>query len=102
VKMGNLSVLAYVQEKVAQANSFIVDGIEFYVPFGEAIDLDAEKEKIQEELEYTKGFLKSVQGKLSNEKFVSGAPDQVVANERKKEADALHKIGLLEAKLKEL
>jgi valyl-tRNA synthetase len=47
VKMGNLSVLAYVHEKVAQANSFIVDGIEFYVPFGEAIDLDAEKEKIQ-------------------------------------------------------
>ena len=102
IKMGNLSALAYVQEKVAQANSFIVDGIEFYVPFGEAIDLDAEKEKIQEELEYTKGFLKSVQGKLSNEKFVSGAPDQVVANEHKKEADALHKIGLLEAKLKEL
>ena len=102
VKMGNLSVLAYVQEKVAQANSFIVDGIEFYVPFGEAIDLDAEKEKIQEELEYTKGFLKSVQGKLSNEKFVSGAPDQVVANERKKEADALAKIAILEEKLASL
>lgn len=102
VKMGNLSVLAYVQEKVAQANSFIVEGIEFYVPFGEAIDLDAEKQKIEEELAYTKGFLKSVQGKLSNEKFVAGAPEQVVAGERKKEADALHKISLLEAKLKEL
>ncbi|MEN9742759.1 MAG: hypothetical protein RLZZ65_564 [Bacteroidota bacterium] len=102
VKMGNLSVLSYVQEKVAQANSFIVDGIEFFVPFGEAIDLDAEKQKIEEELAYTKGFLKSVQGKLSNEKFVSGAPEQVVAGERKKEADALHKISLLEAKLKEL
>jgi valyl-tRNA synthetase len=102
VKMGNLSVLSYVQEKVAQANSFIVDGIEFFVPFGEAIDLDAEKQKIQEELNYTKGFLKSVQAKLTNEKFMAGAPEQVVANERNKEADALHKIALLEAKLAEL
>ncbi|MFM8597326.1 MAG: valine--tRNA ligase [Flavobacteriales bacterium] len=102
VKMGNLSVLSYVQEKVAQANSFIVDGIEFFVPFGEAIDVDAEKQKIQEELIYTQGFLKSVQAKLSNEKFMAGAPEQVVTNERNKEADALHKIALLEAKLGEL
>lgn len=102
VKMGNLSVLSYVQEKVAQANSFIVDGIEFFVPFGEAIDVEAEKQKIQEELNYTKGFLKSVQAKLTNEKFMAGAPEQVVTNERNKEADALHKIALLEAKLSEL
>ena len=102
VKMGNLSLLSYVQEKVGQANSFIVDGIEFFVPFGEAIDVDAEKQKIKEELNYTIGFLKSVQAKLTNDKFMSGAPEQVVANERNKEADALHKIALLEAKLSEL
>ena len=102
VKMGNLSVLQYVQEKVAQSNSFIVDGIEFFVPFGEQIDLEAEKKKIEEELYYTKGFLKSVQSKLQNEKFMAGAPDVVVANERNKEADALNKIAILEEKLKSL
>jgi valyl-tRNA synthetase len=102
VKMGNLSVLEYVQEKVAQSNSFIVDGIEFFVPFGEQIDLEAEKKKLEEELHYTKGFLKSVQSKLQNEKFMAGAPDTVVANERNKEADALNKIAILEEKLKSL
>ncbi|MEY3100486.1 MAG: hypothetical protein RIS63_1388 [Bacteroidota bacterium] len=100
VKMGNLSVLQYVQEKVAQSNSFIVDGIEFFVPFGEQIDIEAEKKKIEEELNYTKGFLKSVQGKLQNEKFMAGAPEAVVTNERNKEADALQKIAILEEKLK--
>ncbi|MEY4805383.1 MAG: hypothetical protein RL331_1909 [Bacteroidota bacterium] len=102
IKMGNLSVLAYVQEKVAQANSFIVDGIEFFVPFGEQIDLEAEKKKLEEELHYTKGFLKSVQSKLQNEKFMAGAPEAVVTNERNKEADALNKIAILEEKLKSL
>jgi valyl-tRNA synthetase len=102
VKMGNLSVLEYVQDNVAQSNSFIVDGIEFFVPFGEQIDLEAEKKKLEEELHYTKGFLKSVQSKLQNEKFMAGAPDAVVANERNKEADALNKIAILEEKLKSL
>jgi valyl-tRNA synthetase len=102
IKMGNLSVLQYVQEKVPQSNSFIVDGMEFFIPFGEQIDLEAEKKKLEEELNYTKGFLKSVQSKLQNEKFMAGAPDAVVANERNKEADALAKISILEEKLKSL
>lgn len=102
VKMGNLSTLQYVNEKIAQANSFIVDGIEFFVPFGEQIDIEAEKKKLEEELNYTKGFLKSVHAKLLNEKFMAGAPEAVVANERKKEADALTKIALLEEKLASL
>jgi valyl-tRNA synthetase len=102
IKMGNLSVLQYVQEKVPQSNSFIVDGMEFFIPFGEQIDLEAEKKKLEEELNYTKGFLKSVQSKLQNEKFMAGAPDAVVSNERNKEADALAKIAILEEKLKSL
>ena len=60
------------------------------------IDVEAEIAKLTEELNYTKGFLRSVQGKLSNEKFVGGAPEQVIANERKKEADALAKIATIE------
>jgi len=102
VKMGNLSHLDYVEEKIPNANGFLVNSNEYFVPFGDTIDVGAEKAKMEEELSYTKGFLKSVQGKLSNEKFVSGAPEQVLANERKKEADALQKIAILEEKLAEL
>ncbi len=102
VKMGNLSVLEYVQDKVANANSFIVAGNEYFIPFGDTIDVEAEKAKIAEELTYTKGFLKSVQSKLSNERFVAGAPEAVITNERKKEADALAKIALLEEKIASL
>ncbi len=102
VKMGNLSHLDYVDEKVVNANGFLVNSNEYFVPFGDSIDLTAEKAKMEEELTYTKGFLKSVQGKLSNEKFVGGAPAQVLENERKKEADALQKIAVLEEKLASL
>ena len=98
-KMGNLSQLEYVTDKVDNSNSFLVGGNEFFVPFGDAIDVDAEREKLTSELEYTQGFLKSVQKKLQNERFVSNAPDQVVEVERKKESDALSKIAILEEKI---
>ncbi|MDP4636492.1 MAG: valine--tRNA ligase [Crocinitomicaceae bacterium] len=102
VKMGNLSVFEYVADKIQQANSFIVEGVEFFIPFGDTVDVEAEIQKMEEELTYAKGFLKSVQGKLSNERFVAGAPAQVLELERKKEADALGKIQLLEEKLTSL
>jgi valyl-tRNA synthetase len=98
-KMGNLSSLEYVTEKVGNSNSFIVNSNEYYIPFGENIDLEAEKEKMKEELNYTKGFLQSVLKKLQNEKFVAGAPEQVLTMERKKESDAISKIKILEEKL---
>ena len=101
-KMGNLSVFEYVADKMQQANSFIVEGVEYFIPFGDTVDVEAEIKKMEEELGYTKGFLKSVQGKLSNERFVAGAPAQVLELERKKEADALGKIQLLEEKLSSL
>ena len=83
-------------------NSFLVQGNEYFVPFGEDIDIESERKKIQEELTYTKGFLRSVQAKLHNEKFVAGAPQLVVDMEKKKESDALTKINLLEDKIKDL
>jgi valyl-tRNA synthetase len=101
-KMGNLSQLSYVSEKVSNSNSFILDGNEYFIPFGEAIDAEAEKEKLNEELIYTKGFLTSVQKKLQNERFMAGAPEEVIAIERKKEADAITKISILEEKLQGL
>lgn len=102
VKMGNLSQLSYVTDKVERSNSFLVDSNEYFIPFGEAIDVDAEREKLTQELDYTKGFLISVQKKLQNERFVSSAPANVVDMERKKEADALTKIAILEEKISSL
>ena len=101
-KMGNIENLNYVNDKVAGAFSFILNNNEFFIPFGEEIDVDAEKEKIESELEYAKGSLEIVRKKLSNDRFVNNAPDAVVDKERKKEADALNKIKILEEKLSAL
>jgi valyl-tRNA synthetase len=102
VKMGNLQSLEYTEEKLGNAYSFIVKNVEFFIPFGDNVDIAAEKEKIVEELEYTKGFLNSVRKKLGNTNFVSNAPEAVVASEKKKQADAEEKIKILEEKLSSL
>jgi len=99
IKMGNLSSLEYVNEKISNAYSFIVNNTEFFIPFGDTVDIESERKKMEEELEYSKGFLASVMKKLSNERFVNNAPDQVVDSERKKAADAEQKIKILEEKL---
>ena len=96
MKLGNITDLKYVTDKVDGALSYRVKSNEYFIPITGNIDVEAEIAKLTEELNYTKGFLKSVQGKLSNEKFVAGAPEQVIANERKKEADALAKITTIE------
>ncbi|WP_274476080.1 valine--tRNA ligase [Mangrovimonas aestuarii] len=102
VKMGNLEGIEYVDEALNGALTFRVKSNEYFIPISGAIDVEAEREKLTEELNYTEGFLKSVQKKLANERFVSGAPEQVVANEKKKEADALAKIETLKASLASL
>ncbi|MGY6647431.1 valine--tRNA ligase [Wenyingzhuangia sp. IMCC45574] len=98
-KMGNVAELSYVDAAVDGALSFRVKSNEYFVPMAGAIDVEAELAKLKEELNYTQGFLKSVQKKLSNERFVNNAPEQVVASEKKKEADALAKIETLEASI---
>jgi valyl-tRNA synthetase len=98
-KICNLTTFDYVQEKVGNAYSFVQDGGEYFIPFTDDIDVEAEIAKMQTELDYTKGFLNSVQKKLTNEKFVNSAPDAVVASERKKEQDALNTIQILEEKI---
>jgi valyl-tRNA synthetase len=101
-KLGNVSTLAYVSDKVDGALSYRVKSNEYFIPITGNIDLDAEITKLTQELNYIRGFLRSVQGKLSNDKFVAGAPEQVIINERKKEADALAKIATLEQSLASL
>jgi valyl-tRNA synthetase len=101
-KMCNLSKLEYVTEKVGNSFSFLSKNNEYFIPFGEQVDAGAEKEKLKGELEYAKGSLAIIYKKLHNEKFMAGAPEAVVTSERKKEADILGKIKLLEDKIAEL
>jgi len=101
-KLGNISAIHITNEDIANAASFRVDAIEYFIPLAQSINVEEEKQKIQEELTYIQGFLASVDKKLMNEKFVSSAPASVVDGERKKKADALEKIELLEKRLKSL
>ena len=81
------------------AFGFIVGSTEFFVPLTDSVDVEAEIKKLEEELKYAQGFLKSVEAKLSNERFVNGAPAAVVDKERKKKADAEAKIAVIEQQL---
>jgi len=101
-KLGNLSSIEYVTEKVDGALSFRVKSNEYFIPMTSDINVEEEKAKIEEELKYIEGFLKSVQKKLSNERFVNNAPEQVIKIERQKEADALAKVETLKTSLSNL
>ena len=101
-KLGNLSSLKYVNEKVEGALSFRVKSNEYFIPMTSDINVEEEKSKLEEELKYIVGFLKSVQNKLSNERFVNNAPEQVLKIERQKEADAIAKIETLKTSLASL
>ena len=101
-KMGNLSTLEYVDRQVEGALSFRVKSNDYFVPVTGAIDVEAEIKKLEEELAYTEGFLKSVDKKLSNERFVNNAPEKVVAIEKAKKADAESKIEALKASLESM
>ena len=101
-KLGNLSSLTYTNEQVKGALSFRVKSNDYFIPVAGAVDVEAEKAKLEEELKYTRGFLQSVDKKLSNERFVSGAPAKVVDIEKQKKADAEAKIEAILASLKAL
>ena len=101
-KLGNLSVINAISEKPASSFSFMVKANEFFIPIGNTIDVTFELEKLQKELDYNKGFLNSVESKLNNERFVTSAPKQVIANEKNKLADTKAKIEILENKIKDL
>ncbi|MBQ4916159.1 valine--tRNA ligase [Maribacter sp. MMG018] len=102
MKLTNVTSISYVDDTVEGALSFRVKSNEYFIPISGAIDVEAEIAKIKEELAYTKGFLVSVQKKLSNERFVNNAPEKVIAMERKKQADAEAKIETLEKSLANL
>ena len=94
-KAANVSSIQTVSEKKGICASFMVGTTEYAVPLGDSIDVEAELKKLEADLKYNEGFLQKVMGKLSNEKFVNGAPAQVVAAEQKKKADAEQKIAAI-------
>jgi valyl-tRNA synthetase len=102
-KLANISEVKFVRESpTTSASSFVIKSTEFFIPLEGRIDVTKERETIQKDLDYQKGFLMSVEKKLSNEKFVAGAPPQVLEIERRKKADAEAKIKSLEESLKNL
>jgi len=101
-KLANISEINFNQKTDRPSFTFLVGANEFSIPLSENLDLAEEKAKTEEEIKYLKGFLISVDKKLSNEKFVANAKPEVVEVERKKQKDALDKIALLEEKLKSL
>jgi valyl-tRNA synthetase len=99
-KLSNISEISFVSQAPAvNATSFIVRVQEFYIPLEGKLDSEKEKETLLKELDYLRGFIASVDKKLSNEKFVSGAKPEVVEIERKKKADAESKIRAIEESL---
>ena len=102
LKMANLDKIEVVSEKGADASTFMVGTDEFAVPLGALIDVEAEIEKAEAQLQHLEGFLAGVRKKLANENFVAHAPEKVVDLERKKENDSLEKIAALKATIAEL
>ncbi|MXP04975.1 MULTISPECIES: valine--tRNA ligase [unclassified Apibacter] len=101
-KLANISQIKDQLNENEPSYTFLVGKLEFAIPFTQTIDTEAEKAKILEDIAYLEGFLKSVNAKLSNEKFVNGAPQKVVEMERKKQSDTLEKLTILKDSLKKL
>jgi valyl-tRNA synthetase len=97
-----LSTISHSDEKPRESFTFRVGNADYFIPFTASVDISAELEKLQSELEYHSGFLQSVEKKLNNEKFVNNAPANVLDNERKKQADAQAKISAINEKISAL
>ena len=101
-KMAGVEEICYVAQKGKGTSAFMIGTREFAVPLGDLIDVEAERQKAEAELKHLEGFLAGIRKKLSNERFVNNAPAQVVALERKKEADSIEKIAALKETLARL
>jgi len=102
VKLANLSELSFVNDKVGDAVGFLVSTDEFFIPLEQTLDVEAERERLEKEVIYLEGFLKSVDAKLSNERFMANAKPEVIENELKKKADAEAKLKIANENLREL
>jgi valyl-tRNA synthetase len=101
-KLANISSSQFVKEPVSGASAFMAGKDEFFISLENNIDVDSERDRLGKEIDYQNGFLRSVEAKLSNERFIQNAKEEVVENERRKKEDALSKLKILEAALKSL
>lgn len=101
-RLATLETIDFVNEEVTNTKTFVIKTDRFFVEIGQVVDVDAEKEKLTKEMEYTLGFIKSVQAKLSNERFVQNAKSEIIEKERQKLADGEAKLKLLEESLASL
>jgi valyl-tRNA synthetase len=99
IKMGNISAIKAVEEKLATASAFIVGAVEYSVPLADKVNVEEEIAKLEKDLDYYTKFLAGVEKKLGNERFVANAPEAVVAIERKKKSDAEEKLATINASL---
>ena len=99
IRLANLDKFDAATSKIENSSSFLIGNVEFYNPFSAGINVAEEKDRLMKELDYNKGFLKSVQAKLANERFVSNAKPEILENEKKKQADAEAKIRSIEEML---
>jgi len=102
MKMANLSSIERICERDASSEAFIVKTTQYFVPLGGLMDVEVERKKLTDELNYLEGFLASVMKKLSNQRFVESAPEKVVANERAKKTDAEAKISAIRERLEQM
>lgn len=101
-RLCNIAQMKYVDEATEGAFGFVARATEFFIPAGENVDTEAELDKLKQELQYTAGFLKTVEKKLQNERFVNNAPEAVVERERKKQNDARDRIKVIEKQISAL
>jgi valyl-tRNA synthetase len=101
-KLANITSIEKISGKMENTLSFMVRTTEYYIPVGDLVDTEGEIRKLEEELEYTKGFLQSVMKKLNNERFVQNAPEKVVSLEKQKKEDAEQKIQTLRERIQSL
>ncbi len=101
-KIGVLESITIVESEPENCISFVSGTEKYGIVLEEAIDVEAELEKLKKDLAYEKGFVSSIEKKLSNERFVAGAPEQVVANERKKLSDGQERIKAIESSIASL
>ena len=99
VKLGGLISYEKITKKPSNSYSFMIKSNEFFIPINDNIDLLSEITKLEKDLDYNSGFLKSVQNKLNNKNFVKNAPINVVENEKNKMKDAKEKIHILKNKI---
>jgi valyl-tRNA synthetase len=99
IRLANLAAFSYATEVPDGAYTFVIGTTEFAIPLTGTLNLEEERERLKKDLQYNLGFLKSVQARLANEKFVANAKPEIIATERKKENDALSKIKSIEEQL---